>query len=351
MAENWEIGFITDWDEIFSPEFQNQWLLWAENAVNSHVFFHPVLANTWINAYIKVWKMKPLFVHAKYYEITIFFPLVQITQNYRSFFRKIIAPVGFSSFDYCDPLVIGKSEEFHKGFFEILLKKIKSFDYDFLQLHGLHDNLSGDYLTCIYKEKCYFNNLLSLSNGVESLLSEMSPKNRSEHLRVERRLKELGEITFNVLNTENTTLRLDFQEFLNNYKIRWPRAYFAPGFHESLINNCLKNNMVWFSQLKLNDKSIGWALDFIWKKKCYAYMHAYDRAYISYAPGRNHLMERIKLAYCSGLEYFDLLSGSETYKSEWFREFVEINTYQTHSHRFSSQIRNRLNNLKEKFRR
>lgn len=351
MAENWNIRIITDWDEIYSSEFQSQWLLWVENAVNSHIFFHPVMVAAWIKAYSKIWEMKPLFVLAENEETTIFYPLVQLTQGYRSFFRKIIAPVGYSSFDYSDPLVLGHSEKLHSDFFEILIKELRAFNFDLLKLKGLHTILPADLLKCTCKEMCYFNNLLSLKENVNSLLFQMSPKNRSEHLRVERRIKELGEITFKVVRYDSINLKFELQEFIKNYKKRWPGAYFAPDFHESLVRNGIKENMVWFSLLKLDHKSIGWAIDLVWKNRCYAYMHAYDREFVSYAPGRTHLMQRIKQAHASGLEFFDLLSGSETYKSEWFNEFVYIYNYETYSEGIYSRLKNQLNDLKGKIKR
>lgn len=346
MGNRWDIRFVTDWDEIYSPEFQRNWYFWVENAVNSHVFFHPVLANSWLNSFRKIWKMEPLFIIAKSESTTIFFPLIQFVQNYRSFFRKTISPVGYSSFDYADPLVVGNYEGFPDNFFDVVINEIKQFRYDLLLFPGLHNEICNDLIDLNSREKCYFTRLIGLDGRISTLLYQMSSKNRREHLRVERRLKELGNITFDLSNEINSSVEYEIRQFIKSYRARWPKAFFAAGFHESLIKDGISHNLAWFTQLKLNDTSIGWAVDFVWKNRCYAYMHTYNRDYISYAPGRTHLMERLNKAMSSGIEVFDLLTGSEPYKSEWFNQYVELYSHQINSSKPVSIIKNKLNLIK-----
>ena len=343
-----QFEWITDWETINSDVFQQKWLNWCVTAVNSHVFFHPTLANVWIKSYKTVWKISPLFAIATKNNTIIFFPLVHIRLNARSFFKQIIAPVGYSSFDYCDPLIIGDPQDYSSQFFEEFYEELKAFNYDSLELKGLHiENLNKPNLKAIV-EKCYYSEINDLADGANSLLLLMTPKNRREHLRVERRLKELGDISFEVITGIDSLFELEFENFIRNYKIRWPNAFFANDFHKLLLKACIEQKLVWFSQLKLDGNSIGWAIDFLWKDRCYAYMHCYDKKYISYAPGRTHLIERLKLASSSGVKYFDLLTGSEPYKSEWFQDFEEIYSYTLSSEKSLSQLKNKLNILKSK---
>jgi hypothetical protein len=345
---NWSIRLITDWDEIYSKSFQDKWLQYIEQAENSHIFFHPVLSNSWLTAYCKIWEIKPLFIIAESDGVTVFYPLIQISQNYKSFFRQIIAPLGFSGFDYADPLVIGNYNNYPGNLLYLISEELKPFKYDLLLLTGQHDIISSDLLKLTSKEKCYFTQLNKLDHGISTLLAQMSSKNRREHLRVERRLRELGSINFDIANKVDQSLEFEIQQFIKSYKARWPKAFFPEGFHESMIKEGINHNLLWFTQLKLNNKSIGWAIDFVWKRRCYAYMHTYKREYVSFAPGRTHLMERLNKALTSGVDVFDLLTGSETYKSEWFNQYKEIYSYQITSSRPISVIKNQLNKYKNK---
>ena len=80
--------WITDWDTIYSQEFQEQWLKWHETAVNSHVFFHPGLCMAWLETYKAFRNLKPLFCIAKYEHTTVFLPLVLWKKIGKMHFKK-----------------------------------------------------------------------------------------------------------------------------------------------------------------------------------------------------------------------------------------------------------------------
>lgn len=346
--EVWKIKFIKDWDEINSLEFQDLWLRWSQTSLKDNVFFHPKIAIPWVNAYSKIWGISPMYALAENGKTVVFFPLVKIEQNIRSFYRKIIAPVGFSSYDYCDPLILGEDTCHISGFYPALINALKKEMCDWITFKGLHNSEPGSHFVKSGEEKCYYVNLNELDDGFNTLLFQMSSKNRREHLRVERRLNELGKITFEVMKNGNSSVDDEINKFILNYKLRWPNAFFAADFHKELIFTGLQNNLLWFSLLRLDERTIGWAIDLVWKGKCYAYMHVYDRELISYAPGRTHLAERIKLALSARLNTFDLLTGSEMYKSEWFRDFDTIYSFEMKSQRFTSILKNGMNSFKHK---
>ena len=346
---NWKFEWITNWETIYSESFQKQWLLWVNKAQNSHIFFHPKLSMAWIESYSQIWHIAPHFCIATFNGNLIFFPLVKITKNYKSFFHQILAPIGISSFDYLDPLIVGEEKNLLISFFNELISEIKSIKSDITYFSGLHQSLNFPGLILKGKEQCYYTNLENFKNSAEELLNDMKPKNRREHQRVERRLLELGEISFECIYDNKLNLLSDeLNLFKKHYRQRWPNAFFAPGFHDKVVFNGIENELVRFSQLKLENISIGWAIDLKWKDRYYAYMHTYDINYVSYAPGRMHLMERIKLAFKEKYAHFDLLTGSETYKSEWFNNCEIIHNYQLNSINFGPAIRNKLNQIKSK---
>ena len=75
-SRSYNFEWITNWDTIYSQEFQDQWLEWYETAANSHIFFHPYLCMAWVESYRPLRNLKPLFCIAKYENSILFLPLV-----------------------------------------------------------------------------------------------------------------------------------------------------------------------------------------------------------------------------------------------------------------------------------
>ena len=67
--------WITEWDEIWSDAFVSQWNEWLKVSENAHVFFHPTMVKVWINTYLPIRNLQPLFCIATYDDTTVFFSI------------------------------------------------------------------------------------------------------------------------------------------------------------------------------------------------------------------------------------------------------------------------------------
>jgi len=343
MSEKWNIRFITDWDEIYSPTFQNQWLQWAESAVNSHVFFHPALCMVWIETYRPIRKLEPLFCIAENNHSIFFLPLVLWHKNWKSAFQKMIVPVGYSDFDYHEPILAGDFQQTDlPEIWDMLLPQIEK------ELIHLTDQIfisgikqKSNYGQWITEEKAYsLNNLLGIE-GEKELLKTLKGSLRGDILRLIRRLEEKGSLTlhqYNSLTAKEAVNNLN--HFLDAHKSRWPKSYKAPGFHLRLLQEGIKSSVISFSELKLNDEVISWHLGFRWRGIFYYYMPAISRDYSVYSPGKIHLYKLITDSIQKGCSTFDLLKGGEVYKSQWSNSSVDLYTYSRFSTRRISKIRN-----------
>ena len=73
---NWNFEIIQDWDTIWSESHQERWLQHMDAAENAHVFFHPALVKAWVETYMPLRKLSPLFVWATWGESIVTLPLV-----------------------------------------------------------------------------------------------------------------------------------------------------------------------------------------------------------------------------------------------------------------------------------
>lgn len=203
---DWNIKFVTDWDEIYSPSFQAQWLNLVENAVNSHVFFHPALGMAWINTYRPLRNIQPLFCIAENSSAVVFLPLVLWKQNWKNAFRKTIVPVGYSDFDYHDPLT---NRSLTTGelasFYETLLSELKSVtDFDAVDINGITAELKTAYW---HEESdiAPFTCLADFSDP-EDFLQSLKTSLRGDIRRQAGRINKLGNVTLHEYDTVDKAL-------------------------------------------------------------------------------------------------------------------------------------------------
>ena len=107
-----EYRWITTWDEIWSDAFVSQWLDWMDKSENAHVFFHPSLVKAWVNTYLPIRDIQPLFCVVSDKNTVVFLPLVLWKKNWKNAFLNTIVPVGYSDYDYHTPILVGNSVEF-----------------------------------------------------------------------------------------------------------------------------------------------------------------------------------------------------------------------------------------------
>jgi CelD/BcsL family acetyltransferase involved in cellulose biosynthesis len=342
-----EIEYITEWETIYSENFQQQWLEWLEKAENSHVFFHPALCMAWLETYRPLRNLKPIFVIGRTADTVIFLPMVLWRRNWKNAFQKLLIPVGYSDFDYHAPLICSKNGQCIVDVDQFFIEFIKSLQnyiqFDFLSLNGLQSPSSNRH---IFKENdiCPFVDLKRFNNS-DDFFSSLSSSVRGDVRRQMRRLGELGEIEFSEYKNL-PSVNLILAEFLKNHSKRWPNAYKAPNFHQNILNKALLNGVAHFSTLALNDEIISWHLGFEYGNTYYYYMPAINEKWSRFSPGKIHLNKLIERAIQRRLEVFDHLRGEENYKAGWSNGIKELYELNLPNFKIGSKLRNYLIKIK-----
>jgi len=348
VSGDWKIKFVTDWGAIYSPEFQGKWLTWSENAVDGHVFFHPVLCMAWLETYRPLRKLDPLFCIAENETGTLFLPLVIWHRNWKNAFQKLIVPVGYSDFDYHEPYRFGANDKFEwESVLSCILKRIsETFSFDFLEINGILTEMTGDGWS---KEEqvAPFCDLTSF-RSIEQYLQSLRASLRGDIRRQMRRIEEAGPIRlFEYRNISDALCVLP--HFLELHRKRWPRAYKAPGFHENLLKYGLETGIVHFSALKAGDELLSYELGFKFSGVYYYYMPAIEPRFENLSPGKIHLYKLVEYAINNSFRIFDHLRGEENYKASWTKQVKSLYKFIFKADRAVSKCRNKLVSLKTAF--
>lgn len=348
MKENWNIRFITDWKEIYSPEFQSQWLKWAENNVNSHVFFHPALCMAWLETYRTIRKLEPLFCIVDSDHNHFFLPLVLWRKNWGNAFLKVIIPGGYSDLDYHEPYCIGNSDISERGeVYKYIIDEIeKRFTFDTFEINGILTEVTGNGWSK-EEEVSPFCNLATYNNS-EEYLQSLKVSLRGDIRRQIRRIEEIGKLQLVDFKDLPEALGI-LPSFLELHSKRWPKAYKAPGFHENLLRYGLEKNIVHFTTLRVNDKTMSYHLGFRFNHTYYYYMPAIDPQFENLSPGKIHLFMLVDYAIKNEFYIFDHLRGDENYKSGWADALRPLYKFSLQSNRGISKCKNRLLSLKKGF--
>lgn len=323
MTKNCEIRIVRRWEDIYSDTFKKEWLDCYNHANNSHVFFHPSLCLAWIDTYKKLRHLEPAFCLAKMKDVKILFPLILWKQNWKNACRKIIIPVGYSDFDYHDPLVCGPAENYNpESFFISLIELLdRELSFDLILLNGIRTKMRSKYLSK-ESEIAPYCELESYTDSMQ-LLKYFKPSLRGDIRRQMRRIAELGEMRLEVITDCEIALNI-LPEFLSNHTKRWPNSYKAPHLHENIIKQGLEVGVVHFSILRCNDVSISWHMGFVSGERFYYYMPVIAPEFEAYSPGKIHLFKLTELSLISRLKVFDHLRGEENYKAGWTNNFSQL---------------------------
>lgn len=340
---NWSFKWITNWDEIWSDGFQAQWHGWMEQSCSSHVFFHPALARAWVETYLPLRDIKPLFLVARHDDVTVFFPLILWRRNWKNAFLREIIPLGYSDFDYHDPLIIGTLDAFHRAvFWNALLDGLHKLgvSFDRIQLDGVRDDLvKNDRLGWLEDEICPYCDISSFSSP-DLFLPSLVKSLRGDLRRQVRRLEEHGDLTCHVYSCGDVDGALvALEQFLRVHAERWPKAYKALFFHENLIRRGIPAGVVHFSELRLNNKAISWHLGFVNRQRFYYYLPASELNWARYSPSKVHLLKCAEEAIRLKLSVYDHLRGVENYKGSWTDSFTQLRKLTQNNAQVSSRMK------------
>ena len=341
--------WMTDWDEIWSDPFISQWNEWLQKSDNAHVFFHPTMVKAWVDTYLPIRDIKPMFCIVTYGDTTIFFPLVVWKKNWKNALLKTIIPVGYSDFDYHDPIVVGNDTMDWELYWDELVNELNTtwgVDFDSIDIDGIRKENIGISNHWKEVEGCPYIDLSEFST-IDDFLKSLKRNLRQDTKRRIRRLEENDDVRFEVFRPDELPSALEvLPELLNHHKLRWPNAYKAPNFHENLIKALLPIGLLHFSRIIVNGKTISWRIGFIYRSRYYSYMPTFDEAYKQYSPGKIHLLYCIEDAIKRELKVYDQLRGAELYKNEWTSTVNTVYTYSDASSKWSTQVKMAMNGLK-----
>lgn len=312
----WKFEIIEDWGSAFSESHIERWNQLMENSENAHVFFHPAMLKAWVETYLPLRDIKPIFVWGNDGKRTLFFPLVMWKRNWKNAFLKTIVPAGFSDFDYHDPIVSEElSDEEYGEFWTELESVLKDYRYDRIELDGLHAHPTDWRVK--KEENCPYITLNEFAD-VEEFRKTLNTSFRKNIDRRMRRLEEQGRVSILVHQTAESALADNaLPLMLKMHSERWPHAYKAPNFHKNLIEEGIPAGIVYYSQLMLDERPVSWKICFKYKKTFHTYMPAIDKEFSTYSVGNLHIMKCIEECFAMGMERYDFLRGEEKYKNEW----------------------------------
>jgi CelD/BcsL family acetyltransferase involved in cellulose biosynthesis len=132
-------------------------------------------------------------------------------------------------------------------------------------------------------------------------------------------------------------------------------AFFSPevrGFQDEATRRALDRGWLRMYVLRLNDEAAAVMYGFLYNRQFYFYQHGFDERYSRHSIGLVLMALTIRAAIDEGAEAFDLLWGTEIYKSLWAREartLRRIDLFPSHAagriHRRAVEARRRLGRL------
>ena len=141
---NWKFEWLTEWNGIWNPDFLTEWQTWMAVSPDAHVFFDPSIVRAWVMTYDKLQIIRPqLLIARSDLGRIVFLPLVYVKNNWKNAWLRVIQPVGYSDFDYHDPIVVNDSLapgiNFWEYFFKELTTRWKG-TFDIAIINGLRNS-------------------------------------------------------------------------------------------------------------------------------------------------------------------------------------------------------------------
>lgn len=341
----WRFDWITSWDEIWADDFVAQWHEWMAESPTAHVFFHPTLARVWVDTYMPLRRIEPRFLVATEGDCTVFLPMVLWRKNWNNAFQRVIVPVGYSDYDYHDPIVVASKGRFDWGdFWDALCRELvtstRHKEYDLVNVPGIKREHTDCERRWSRNELCPFIDL-SAYVCLDDFVASLNKKLRYNLRRYRKHLDSCGTVSFEVFSpSDSEGIRKALGRMLFHHSSRWPRAYKAPSFHDKLLRYGMKDGLVHFSKLCLDGTPISWRVGFVFRDRFYSYMPAYDVQYESFSPGRLHLLFCVGDAIRLNLRVYDQLRGTESYKAGWTNQVERLYRLRFENSALSSRLRN-----------
>lgn len=165
----------------------------------------------------------------------------------------------------------------------------------------------------------------------ESYLAGLGSQHRYNFNRRLKNLHKLGRLTFDVVEKEGQRQEA-LQTLIDLHNLRWDerggsqtlRSPAMQAFHDSFSRAALERGWLRLFTLRLDGRAVGALYGFLYGRRFYFYQSGFDPAYRQHSVGLVTMGLAIKRAVTEGVEDYDLLHGSETYKALWASESHEL---------------------------
>ncbi|MCX5997823.1 MAG: GNAT family N-acetyltransferase [Chloroflexi bacterium] len=157
---------------------------------------------------------------------------------------------------------------------------------------------------------------LDLPQDLPAYLSRLNSKQRHELLRKERRLREEGEVSYEVKAEPaagDVDIFLDFFRESREDKNRFLTPEME-SFFRDIIGSAAADRTLRLGMLKLNQVNIAATLCFDYRGEIYLYNSGYNPAYRSLSAGLLSKYYSVKQSIETGKSRYDFLRGAERYK-------------------------------------
>ncbi len=344
---NWNIEIIKDWNIIFSEKNKKKWMEVLDKSPNAHVFFHPALVEAWVETYRPLRKLEPLFIWGTHDDIQVVFPLVRWKRNWKNAFQKMIVPMGYSDFDYHDPIFSKEvSSEEIQSFYVKLLSYLK--DFDSIVFDGIHSGFIPDNFQVLFEEPCPRIDLSGF-DSIDSYIQSLSKNNRKSYQRRKSNLESEYEVSYSICDnlSKDNEIKENISSMLKLHSERWPNAYKAPKFHQLLIKKGMESGVLIIYQIKAGENIVSWQLSFLFKNSLMLYMPIMNPEFLNYSPGTLSLLFCVEDALNRELKEIDQLRGEESYKKNWTPDANMIYNVSFENKSLSSLSKKILSNLRK----
>lgn len=337
---NWRFELIVQINGTWPKSLLCEWFDLAENGEYSHVFFHPDMAEAWVETYKPLRRIEPFVIRAIWGENVAILPMVKWHKNWKNAFQTVIVPIGYSDFDYHDPIFKYQPDDKETAAFWADLTDFlkKGFACDSIVIDGITDRIACGNLEWKRGEICPLMKLDGI-NSESDLMSFFKTSLRGDIRRQIRRLEEIAPLSFKEYPSWDSIPAETFNKFMIQHSQRWPNAYKAPLFHENMLRIGLEAGIVHFSTLSVGNTEIAWHLGFSFRGRYYYYMPAGNQDYLKFSPTKIHMFYLVRRAVLQGYAIYDHLRGEENYKSGWSNDSQYVNHSTIQSERIISKMK------------
>lgn len=323
---SWNFSWLRDWNEVWSDENVGRWSNAFSPSYNgrTHPFMHPQVVRAWLETSGQH-RFEPFFLHSQHSDgRNVFLLLVRQNRNWRRGFVRTLVPVGGNLFDYHDPIVVagaGGEAELDDDFWLSLKEELSRRGgawFDHLHWPGLRDLGRG--VASRQGKPTQFLRLHAYANA-EDYLESRSSKFRASLRRMQRLLRNAGELQFHVHGPSDTDRVAGWLPKLIEHRgakhsTGMPDDFWLRYFSR-LIAHGLAGGVVHCSSITLDGQGVSWELNFFERGVLYGYAAAFDQDFQRFSPGSLHKYFLIDWLLQNGGVKYDFMRGRESYKDRW----------------------------------